>query len=105
MNHKNEKSIIGTLITFDAWFPSYKVVLDEIQKGLAETDNVFFIGEEETLEDFYTLYIFIEKANGAIVHHKFYREFYWRQDKQKDAVPYEETCMDANDFKNKHFRI
>jgi hypothetical protein len=91
-----------------------KAVFDKIQEGLTETDKVFFIGENETngkydregpLEEFYTLYIFVIKADGSIVHHKFYREFFWRHDKEKDAVPYEESSMSRDDFLSKQFHL
>jgi hypothetical protein len=91
-----------------------KVTLAEVQTGLEATDTIFFIGEDETfgecdndgpLEYFFTLYIFVKKLNGNIVHYKFSREFHWRHDKEKDAVPYEETGMGTNDFKDKHFHL
>jgi hypothetical protein len=73
--------------------------------------KVFFTGEEENygetdregpLEYNWTLYVFIQNEDGAIVRRKFFREFDWRHDEcDMDDVPYEEYIMDRKDKKKK----
>jgi hypothetical protein len=91
-----------------------KAMFDEMQEGLAETDEVFFVGEYEDygetdrdgpVEYFFTLYIFFKKADGTIVHRKFFREFNWRHDKEMDAVPYYDDVMSDKDFQRKQFHL
>jgi hypothetical protein len=91
-----------------------KKTLKKFKAGLAETDEVIFIGEDETygecdkdgpLEYFFTLYIFVKKEDGTVVHHKFYREFHWYHDKEMDAVPYEDDVMRDKDYQEKQFHF
>jgi hypothetical protein len=99
--------------------PSYlsiqaKAVLDELQEGLEETDTFLFIGEDQSygdcerdgsLEFYFSLYIFVKKTDGSIVHHKFYREYNVNDGKyeDEDEVPYEDAVMSEDDFQRKYF--
>jgi hypothetical protein len=91
-----------------------RAMLKQFETGLAETDEVFFVGEYEDygetdqdgpLEYFFTLDIFVKQADGTIVHRKFFREFHWLHDKDMDAVPYDDDVMRDKDFQEKQFHF
>ena len=98
--------------------PSYlsipgKTTLAKLQEGLEETDKIIFIGENYEygdcdrhygpLETYISLYIFVKKTDGTIIHHKFYREYHIDDGDDDDDVPYEDAAMHHYDFERKYF--
>ena len=90
-------------------FPG-KLEHDYIKEALEETDEIFFVSEKQDtgasdllgpLEYFWTLYIFIKKADGTIVKRKFYREYYFNPYEEMDDVFYNEIEFNDSDSRLK----
>jgi hypothetical protein len=100
--------------------PSYltkpgKKMLQKFQAGLEETDNIIFIGEtsvssfggkSKSVEHFFSLFIFVRKADGRVIHHKFFRDFFDNGDEYTNSTPYEEENVFSDiDFQVHRFHL